>query len=549
MGPPPPPGAYDVLVAPFAPNPIVLQNSATATVTVSPANGFSGTISLACGVSGGGTPGPGCSFQPGNVAVSGGSGTSTLTVNTVDGMPNGTYTIVVTGQDENGKTPSGGPKSQGWTVQRPQQVGNVCPFGTCDISTPIFMNVFWDSSPGQWDSDAALTPGLREADIEGFTSALIASPYFAGLMQYHVNSVSMRPGITVGSCGAVPTTIDQALSEMGRFADCVMALVNDPANFPSGNAVLNVFLPPQTMPASPTADFCAKFAGEHDKFGSSVEVTVIPTNSRCNGNAAGVFLTLSHEMVESATDPLAASPTGWKQPFGNEIGDICEGLQATPFLNGLVAQYWSNAANNCITGVRVPAARLVPTPVRAGTAVVRFTPHALSPCRDCATTDGNKTVIWTAGDKLAEEENYVGTSGPGAEALLKKLEVLSLSLRALTDDPTKTRVAVRLQGNAAPSPAEIVGPAINIAVVGSVAGRSAKLDQDCTISLALPIGTPESSAFHIVRVSPQGVSQEWEEVSPTEFRGRARVAISTVTETGTYVLVRAFGQTQSAPGP
>ena len=395
------------------------------------------------------------------------------------------------------------------------------------------------------DSDTALIAGLREADVEGFTSALIASPYFAGLNQSHVNSVSMRPGITVGSCGAIPATIDQALSEMGKFADCVMALVNNPA-FPPGNAVLNVFLPPQTAPASPTADFCAKFSGEHDKFGSSVEVTVIPTNSSCNGNAAGVFLTLSHEMVEATTNPVAASPTGWKQPFfngGNEIGDICAGLPATPFRNGLATQYWSNAANDCITGVPVPAARLTPTPVRGGTAGVRLTPRALSPCQDCA-TDGNKTVIWTAGDELTGEENYVGTSGPAAAALLTKLDVRSPSLRALTGDPTKTRAAVKLLGNAAASPAEIVGPAIDIGIAGSVPGTFAKLDQDCTISLALPSGAPQSSAFHIVRVSPEGANQAWEEVSPTKITGRARVAASTVAETGTYVLVRALGQTQ-----
>jgi Beta-propeller repeat len=55
--------------------------SSTSTITVTPFNGYSNTVSLTCSVSGGGTPAPTCSFSPASVAVSGNtSGMSTLTI-------------------------------------------------------------------------------------------------------------------------------------------------------------------------------------------------------------------------------------------------------------------------------------------------------------------------------------------------------------------------------------------------------------------------------------------------------------------------------------
>jgi len=65
------------------PNPLSAVNpgsSASSTITVTGANGYSKTVNLSCAVSGGGTPAPTCSFSANSVA--GGSGPSTLTVST-----------------------------------------------------------------------------------------------------------------------------------------------------------------------------------------------------------------------------------------------------------------------------------------------------------------------------------------------------------------------------------------------------------------------------------------------------------------------------------
>ncbi|HZQ95936.1 MAG TPA: SBBP repeat-containing protein [Candidatus Sulfotelmatobacter sp.] len=81
----------DAFVTVFAPTPdfsiagtplsaVNAGGSTTSTITVAPFNGYSNTVNLSCQVSGGGTPAPTCSLSP--TSVPGGSGTSTLTVNT-----------------------------------------------------------------------------------------------------------------------------------------------------------------------------------------------------------------------------------------------------------------------------------------------------------------------------------------------------------------------------------------------------------------------------------------------------------------------------------
>jgi hypothetical protein len=66
-------------------------SSATYTVTVTPLNGFSGTVS--CALSGL-PPGAGASFNP--ASISGGGGSSTLTITTTSSTPAGDYTLTIT---------------------------------------------------------------------------------------------------------------------------------------------------------------------------------------------------------------------------------------------------------------------------------------------------------------------------------------------------------------------------------------------------------------------------------------------------------------------
>jgi len=104
-------GSYALAASALNPNQVTAGNSSTSTITVTPANGYTGTVSLSCSITGGTAP-PNCSFNPSLVTISGAnSGTASLTVSTTVNTPGGTYSISVTGSDANKKTPSDGPQA------------------------------------------------------------------------------------------------------------------------------------------------------------------------------------------------------------------------------------------------------------------------------------------------------------------------------------------------------------------------------------------------------------------------------------------------------
>jgi phospholipase C len=86
-------------------------SQSSSTITVTPANGYEGTIALSCGKIAGNVPAPTCSFSESVLTIDGGaSSTSTLTVSTSSSTPGGTYTMAVTGSDEHSVAPSNGPQ-------------------------------------------------------------------------------------------------------------------------------------------------------------------------------------------------------------------------------------------------------------------------------------------------------------------------------------------------------------------------------------------------------------------------------------------------------
>src|SRR5262249_11367425 len=92
------------------------------------------------------------------------------------------------------------------------QVGNFCPVGPCNPSDATIVNVYWDTSPASWDAAVGgLGSGRTQAQIDAFTKAIAHSTYFSQLKQYGVNSVTVAPSMTTGSCAPVPTNLDDAV--------------------------------------------------------------------------------------------------------------------------------------------------------------------------------------------------------------------------------------------------------------------------------------------------------------------------------------------------
>jgi phospholipase C len=107
-----PAGSYSLAATALSAAPIKGGGTASSTITLTPANGYSGGVALYCGAISGGSAAPVCSFSPNVVIVSGTAAvTSTLTVSTTANTPGGSYTISVKGNDGNDMAPSNGPQS------------------------------------------------------------------------------------------------------------------------------------------------------------------------------------------------------------------------------------------------------------------------------------------------------------------------------------------------------------------------------------------------------------------------------------------------------
>jgi hypothetical protein len=173
-----------------------------------------------------------------------------------------------------------------------------------------------------------------------------------------VTSVTMGPSLSAAGCISAPATLDKARSSLPTLVTCLLALH---PSLNASNTILNVYVPPQSMPVS---GFCGVGGGftevaEHQQYGTSVGVTFIPTNLACAGSLAGLFEHATHEMVEATTDPNPPSPTGWKDGdigdfYGQEAGDLCEPGSAG-FLFGSVSTYWSDFLHLCTAGFDLTA--------------------------------------------------------------------------------------------------------------------------------------------------------------------------------------------------
>ncbi|HEY6386089.1 MAG TPA: hypothetical protein VIX91_10445, partial [Candidatus Acidoferrum sp.] len=63
--------SYALSATPFNPESVTAGNTSTSAMTVTPTNGYTGSVSLSCSMISGGTPAPSCSFGTSPVTISG----------------------------------------------------------------------------------------------------------------------------------------------------------------------------------------------------------------------------------------------------------------------------------------------------------------------------------------------------------------------------------------------------------------------------------------------------------------------------------------------
>jgi phospholipase C len=113
VGPP----SYTLTAAALNPSFVTAGSESTSTITVTPANGYTGSVSLSCSMISGGNPAPSCSFSTSPVMITGATpGTSTLTVSTSSSTPGGNYTIAVAASDAKSLPPSNGSQTLSLTT-------------------------------------------------------------------------------------------------------------------------------------------------------------------------------------------------------------------------------------------------------------------------------------------------------------------------------------------------------------------------------------------------------------------------------------------------
>src|SRR5450631_1006965 len=103
------PPSYTLTASALNPSSVTAGNRSTSSIKLTPANGYTGSVSLSCGMISGGIQAPTCSFSPSAVTINGvNPGMSTLTVSTSTNTPGGNYAITVNAIDANKLAPSNG---------------------------------------------------------------------------------------------------------------------------------------------------------------------------------------------------------------------------------------------------------------------------------------------------------------------------------------------------------------------------------------------------------------------------------------------------------
>ncbi|MDT7605446.1 MAG: hypothetical protein QOF61_3443 [Acidobacteriota bacterium] len=234
--------------------------------------------------------------------------------------------------------------------------------GSAVVTDGKFTNiyVFPDPSRETWEQHMArLRPTdaaqFSRAAIDHFTEELMAPvwpSYFSALFQYS----GIHPPRFFGSAVASQACVDAAMRDLHNGVmqwDTIRSLSNCHINGhdPSPQVTL-IFSPDikigKIVPAGTSGDMCttSNTRGWH-AWGLNVpNFIAMPTDPRCTGSFPAFTKTLSHEVVETISDPAGMG----MGDFGfHELSDNCEDRPGSEirWRGFAVERYWSNFDQNC----------------------------------------------------------------------------------------------------------------------------------------------------------------------------------------------------------
>jgi hypothetical protein len=198
--------------------------------------------------------------------------------------------------------------------------------------TQVFL-IYWGSG---WTANPNPTP----AQITSACANMMVSSYMTGLAQYR----GVGRGFVRGSANITSSNPPNGFtdSQVSNFIDGQINAATIPGPDVDNQTLYCVIMPKGVNSSN------ASFIGEHTYYtraGQRIHFAWI-TN---NGSLSSITTILSHEVVESATDPEGSAWLGvagtCSQGGWCEIGDVCS---STGILNGVTVQsFWSNQAAAC----------------------------------------------------------------------------------------------------------------------------------------------------------------------------------------------------------
>lgn len=216
------------------------------------------------------------------------------------------------------------------------------------------------------------------ADIQAFLAELERTPYWSSTTsEYGVGALSVLPAIRLPSEAPASTT-DVAL----RFQLAANTSGVAPAWGAADSSTIYLFVIPDGATVdNDTTTCCSDFGGYHDEASSGA--TSIPYAVTCScpgflGNTVTALdertVTISHELVEAATDPFPDSNPAfqvedradivWSAVTGGEVADMCEfnddAVFVPPGSTYMVQRTWSNNAARAANNPCVPYATTAP---------------------------------------------------------------------------------------------------------------------------------------------------------------------------------------------
>ena len=219
-----------------------------------------------------------------------------------------------------------------------------------------------------WGSNVAKATA---AGVKPFFQPLTNSNYTDQMAQYStvgITGVNGRPGTNqtirrgsvVGKFRITPANTSKNLTDgdiqtelQGQIAAGVLPAYD-------ANTLYMLYFPASITISLGKYKSCVYFGGYHEGISSGgtplLAYGVMPD---CNGGFASMTIVSSHEYAEAVTDVLPTPgsnpdyPQAWNDANGYEVGDLCEGRNATLTRRGTVytvQEIFNNATNACATG-------------------------------------------------------------------------------------------------------------------------------------------------------------------------------------------------------